>query len=157
MEEGPSTRIALEAARQTGLPVWVGYSCVTTADGDLKLFDARHALNDSVRDISRHEADVVSIMHTLTEETTAALRIVQQHWTGALGAYAYSGAFVMPNWQFINLIMPERIGKSKRILAPSPSECNPGKRACGLSASPAGGRCWLVAPTASPACSGSTP
>lgn len=49
----------------------------------------------------------MAIMHTLTEDTTLALHTQQQHWTGPIGAYAHSGEFIMPKWQFIDVISPE--------------------------------------------------
>ena len=33
-----------------------------------------------------------------------ALDVVRQHWRGSLGAYAESGYFAMPDWQFVDII-----------------------------------------------------
>ncbi|MDH3602827.1 MAG: homocysteine S-methyltransferase family protein, partial [Candidatus Tectomicrobia bacterium] len=99
--------LALDAARQTGLPVWVGYSCITTTDGDIKLRNPQYGLDDSLHDLSPGEVELVAIMHTLTEDTMPALHTLQQHWTGPIGAYPHSGEFIMPKWQFIDVISPE--------------------------------------------------
>ena len=73
MRDTVYTRLALDAARQTGLPVWVGYSCITTTDGDIKLRNPQYGLADSLHDLSPSEVQLVAIMHTLTEDTTLAL------------------------------------------------------------------------------------
>jgi S-methylmethionine-dependent homocysteine/selenocysteine methylase len=46
-------------------------------------------------------------MHTLTEDTIPALREVTGRWSGPVGAYPHSGEFIMPNWQFIDMISPK--------------------------------------------------
>ena len=46
-------------------------------------------------------------MHTLTEDIAPALEIVRQHWFGSIGAYAHSGGWIDPNWQFVDMISPE--------------------------------------------------
>ena len=47
---------------------------------------------------------VVAIMHTLNEDTPQALREVTRRWSGPVGAYPHSREFIMPNWQFIDMI-----------------------------------------------------
>ena len=49
----------------------------------------------------------VTLMHTLTEETAAALEIVGRHWSGVTGAYAHSGRWVGPEWEFDDSITPD--------------------------------------------------
>ena len=49
----------------------------------------------------------MSVMHTEIEDTAPALRVVREHWDGPLRAYANSGEFIMPNWQFENIIDSE--------------------------------------------------
>ena len=110
MRDTVYTRLALDAARQTGLPIWAGYSTVTTETGELTLHNTPNPpcdLGDSVRDLSLDEVELVAIMHSLTEITASSLEIVKENWTGPLGAYAHSGEFIMPEWQFIDMISPE--------------------------------------------------
>lgn len=107
MRDTTYTRLALDAARATGLPVWIGYSCMIPDGGDLVLWDGVHELDDSLDDLVADEVSVVSIMHTLTEDTKPALNVAKAHWGGILGAYSHSGHFVMPDWQFIDMISPE--------------------------------------------------
>ena len=107
MRDIEQTTYALEAAVTVGLPVWVGFSCKTTEGGTVVLWDGEHTLVEALEQIPPLGASLVSIMHTLTEDTPAALRKVSERWSGALGAYPHSGEFVMPNWQFIDMISPE--------------------------------------------------
>lgn len=107
MRDIEQTTYALEAAVSIGLPVWVGFSCKSTDEGTVVLCDGEHNLVDALEQIPPLGASLVSIMHTLTEDTPAALREVSVCWSGPVGAYPHSGEFIMPNWQFIEMISPE--------------------------------------------------
>ena len=106
MRDLEQTTYALEAAVGTRLPIWVGYSCKTTDEGTVVLWDGDHTLAEALEQIPTMGASLVSIMHTLSEDTPAALREVTSRWSGALGAYPHYGEFVMPNWQFIDTVSP---------------------------------------------------
>lgn len=71
------------------------------------LWDSEHTLAEALEQIPSLGVSVVSIMHTLTEDAPPALREVTERWSGPVGAYPYSGEFIMPNWQFIDMISPE--------------------------------------------------
>ena len=107
MRDIEQTTYAVEAAVATGLPVWLGFSCKTTGEGTVMLWDGEHTLAEALEQIPSLGASLVSIMHTLTEETPSALREVNGRWSGPVGAYPHSGEFIMPNWQFIDMISPE--------------------------------------------------
>jgi S-methylmethionine-dependent homocysteine/selenocysteine methylase len=107
MRDIEQTTYALEAAVSTGLPVWVGFSCKSTDEGTIVLWDGDHTLTEAMERIPPLGASLVSIMHTLTEDTAPALRDMSERWSGPVGAYPHSGEFIMPNWQFIDMISPE--------------------------------------------------
>jgi homocysteine S-methyltransferase len=107
MRDLEQTTYAVEAAVATRLPVWVGFSCKTTDEGTVVLWDGNHTLAEALEQIPPLGASVVSIMHTLTEDTPPALREVTSRWSGPVGAYPHSGEFIMPNWQFIDMVSPE--------------------------------------------------
>jgi len=107
MRDLEQTSYAVEAAVAARLPVWVGFSCKTTDEGTVVLWDGNHTLTEALEQIPPLGASVVSIMHTLTEDTPPALREVTSRWSGPVGAYPHSGAFIMPNWQFIDMVSPE--------------------------------------------------
>ena len=105
---------AIRAAAETGLPVWLGFSCKVEDDGAVVLWDREHTLAEALEKLTPLVSDdpvsggsLVSIMHTLTEDTLPALRVVREEWSGPVGAYPHSGKFIMPHWQFIDMISPE--------------------------------------------------
>jgi len=107
MRDLEQTTYALEAAATTGLPVWIGFSCKTTDEGAIVLWDGGYTLAEALERIPTSGVSLVSIMHTLTEDTPPALREVTGRWSGLVGAYPHSGEFIMPNWQFTDMISPE--------------------------------------------------
>ena len=115
MRDIEQTSYALEAAMTTGLPVWIGFSCKTTDEGTVVLWDGEHTLTKALEQILPLGASLVSIMHTLTEDTLPALQEVNAHWSGRLGAYPHSGQFIMPNWQYIDMISPEDFAAEARL------------------------------------------
>jgi S-methylmethionine-dependent homocysteine/selenocysteine methylase len=98
--------LAVQAACATGLPVWLGFSCRKTEAGRLMLWDRGHTLSEGVRAISKIGGSAAFIMHTDVTFATEAFTELKQSWTGTLGVYAHSGIFVMPNWQFNDVISP---------------------------------------------------
>jgi len=101
------TRLAVTAALETGLPVWLGFSATREEDGSLALWEGGETLSEGVAELTKLGVSLVSVMHTLTEDTPQALEEIRAHWQGPLGAYPHSGRFVMPNWQFDGVISPE--------------------------------------------------
>ena len=114
MRDIEQTNYALEAAVTVRLPVWVGFSCKTTEGGTVVLWDGDHTLREALEQLLPLGASLVSIMHTLTEDTPLALRGVIEHWPGPVGAYPHSGEFIMPNWQFVDMISPEDFAAEAR-------------------------------------------
>ena len=107
MRDLESTRYALEAAATTGLQIWLGLSCKRNEDGTLVLWEEQDTLAEALEELPLQDVSLISIMHTQTEETVPALRVVKKHWNGPVGAYPHYGEFIMPNWQFIDKISPE--------------------------------------------------
>jgi len=98
---------AIEAAVSTGLPTWIGYSCATRDDSEVVLLHGEgETFAQAMESLMPLGGALVSIMHTEVEDTAPALRVVQERWHGPLGAYAHSGTFWMPHWQFDNIISP---------------------------------------------------
>jgi S-methylmethionine-dependent homocysteine/selenocysteine methylase len=90
---------ALEAAAETGLPVWFGVSiggigergAPVTIDGT----DVNRLL-----ELAQGRADAVMIMHTDIDIARKALPHLRRAWSGPLGAYPHSGEWTPPNWVF---------------------------------------------------------
>lgn len=100
------TNIVLNAAKRTGLPVWVGYSTQIQEDGQVILVSRGIPLSEALQTLSEDDVPVVSIMHTLTEDIGPSLQVLKAHWSGPMGIYAHSGVFKIPHWQFIDIISP---------------------------------------------------
>lgn len=103
---------AIRAAVATGLPVWVGFSCLRAEDGTLRLYDDTPLAAGLAEDLALvadlAPGDVaVTVMHTLTEDTGPALEVLGEQWSGTTGAYAHSGTWVDPEWEFDHQVGPE--------------------------------------------------
>jgi homocysteine S-methyltransferase len=104
------SRLITEAAVATGLPVWLGLSCMLDDDASLVGFEPPHAdFRGLVADLVASGAGVINIMHSSVDDTTAGLSVLSEFWQGPTGAYPESGYFVMPNWQFVDIIDPDEL------------------------------------------------
>jgi homocysteine S-methyltransferase len=107
--------LIIEAAVATGLPVWLGLSCKQDADAGLVGFDPPNAeFRGLVANLVDCGAGVVNIMHSTVDDSTAGLSVLSDFWQGPMGAYPESGYFVMPNWQFVDIIDPDDLVKRAR-------------------------------------------
>jgi S-methylmethionine-dependent homocysteine/selenocysteine methylase len=99
---------AIEAARATGLPVWVGFSVRASEAGTLTS-NSRRALDvkQMFNDINLEGVEVAGVMHSNITECTEGLRELREVWSGPLMCYPDSGYFKMPHWQFEDVIAPE--------------------------------------------------
>ncbi len=106
MRDGDYSVWATEAAAATGLPVWIGIAVEDDEQGRLIGFGRPNwLLDDFVETLLRAApAAMVAVMHSAPHLTAPALEIVRRHWRGSLGAYAESGYFAMPEWQFVDII-----------------------------------------------------
>lgn len=107
---------AMEAALETGLPVWLGVSCRQRADGDgLVSFDLPNM--DFAKPLDAlvpMGPSVVNIMHSDINVTREAIAMVRERWPGAIGVYPEVGEFVPPNWTFDADATPERLVEHAR-------------------------------------------
>lgn len=106
MRDITHTQLVLDAVKETGLPVWLGYSCVIK-EGEVCLIRQNQPLVDALQAIQGQPIELIVIMHTQTEDIDACLDVLQANWDGPIGVYAHSGTFIHPNWQFIDTISPE--------------------------------------------------
>lgn len=115
-QHAENSPLAVEAAVATGLPVWVGVSCKRNAEsGQLESFDASQPnFAELVAKLASYDIAVMNVMHSPIEDTAAGISAVQQHWTGPVGAYPESGYFIMPNWQFVDVIDPADLVREAR-------------------------------------------
>jgi S-methylmethionine-dependent homocysteine/selenocysteine methylase len=97
---------AVQASRETGLPVWLGLSPVLLPDGTLgtlpELGDGE-AFEDLLSALAAPELAAVTVMHARPELTLDAIEVVRRHYAGPIGIYAETGEWTPPNWVFTGL------------------------------------------------------
>ena len=98
----------VEAAASTGLPVWAGFSFRRAADGRLVMLTRAREIvpAEVVPAVMAAGASVAAVMHSDVDLTAPGLGLVADLWEGPLAAYPNSGYFVMPEWQFEDIIAP---------------------------------------------------
>ena len=106
MTEVDQAAYAIEAAVSTGLPVWVGFSCkIRDDDRQVVLLGSKgETFAEALNSLMSIGGSLVSVMHSKVEDTTPALRVVQECWNGPVGAYPESGRVVGLNWRFDEVI-----------------------------------------------------
>ena len=105
MRDGDYSLWATQAAVATGVPVWVGIALEEDDDERLIGFGRPNwHLDDFIEELLGCAPQMVCVMHTAPPVTTRGLEVVRRHWRGSVGAYAESGYFAMPDWQFVDII-----------------------------------------------------
>ena len=109
MQEPEIAIPAIEAAADTGLPVWVGCSCRRGADnGRLVLFDyPDRDFRELLDAIVGLPVGVIGIMHSEVPDVMQGIGMLREQWSGPLAVYPESGYFTMPHWQFVDIIAPD--------------------------------------------------
>lgn len=99
-------RAALQAAAETGLPVWLGISAFRLEDGTLSTL-LELGDGDSFEDLLSALVDpalaAVTVMHSKPEVTLDAIETIRRHFAGPIGVYAETGDWQPPNWVFDGL------------------------------------------------------
>jgi S-methylmethionine-dependent homocysteine/selenocysteine methylase len=99
-------RAALQAAAETGLPVWLGLSAMRLPDGTVSTLPELGD-GDSFEDLLGALADsapaAVTVMHSKPEVSLDAIEIIRRHFAGPIGVYAETGDWAPPNWVFDGL------------------------------------------------------
>ena len=109
----------VEAVFRIGLPVWLGVSARRHRDQDrLSSFGyPERDFEEVVKVVSRYPAAIVNVMHTPVSDVGAALEVVRSHWKGPVGVYPESGEFMMPNWNFVDVIDPATLAENAVLWA----------------------------------------
>ena len=116
MRDVENAEIVIETAVATGLPVWVGYSAMVGAsDDDVKglrwlhddSLDSTHDFGAMLDRLAPLGGQAAGIMHTDVDDISPALDVLKSRWDGPLMAYAETGHFSPPNWEFDHAVSPE--------------------------------------------------
>jgi S-methylmethionine-dependent homocysteine/selenocysteine methylase len=103
-------RAALQAAAETGLPVWLGISPARREDGTVGILadlGGGESLEELLADLAGPALAAVTLMHAKADVVLDAIPIVRDHFAGPIGAYAETGDWDPPNWVF-NGLTPSR-------------------------------------------------
>jgi S-methylmethionine-dependent homocysteine/selenocysteine methylase len=105
--------LALEAARATGLPVWLGLSA-QTRDGALMSFrEDGPTFAELVGHYAAQPIGALGVMHTSLPDTEAALPLLLERAAVPVMAYPEAGHFEAPDWRFVE-VEPEALAASAR-------------------------------------------
>jgi homocysteine S-methyltransferase len=99
-------RAAIEAAAQTGLPVWLGVTPIRLDDGSLGTdpeLGTGGSFEQLLESLIVPGLAAVNIMHAKPETAGDAIGIIRRHYAGPVGVYAESGDWEPPNWVFTGL------------------------------------------------------
>jgi S-methylmethionine-dependent homocysteine/selenocysteine methylase len=90
---------ALDAAKATGLPVWLGFACrIHSNSHQIVCFDKPETPLESVlTGLLDREPELVNIMHTPIAAVPRAFELVRAHWHGLIGVYCEVGSFDVVN------------------------------------------------------------
>jgi S-methylmethionine-dependent homocysteine/selenocysteine methylase len=108
---------AMQAALETGLPVWLGVSCrVRPEDRAIVSFDfPTLGLERPLDALIPMGPSLVAIMHSEIPALPEAIEMVRGRWNGPIGVYPEVGYFAAPNWQFDESTTPEDLVTHARI------------------------------------------
>ena len=103
-------RAALQAAAETGLPIWLGISPARLDDGTLGTFPELgdgESLDDLLSALAGPALAAITVMHHSAEVTVDAIDVIRGHFAGPIGVYAETGGWQPPLWVFDGLTPAE--------------------------------------------------
>ena len=106
-------RAAVQAAADTGLPVWLGISPARLEDGTLGTYPELgdgESLDDLLSALTGPALAAITVMHHSAEVTLDAIDVIRGHFAGPIGVYAETGDWQPPNWVFDGLTPAEYLG-----------------------------------------------
>jgi S-methylmethionine-dependent homocysteine/selenocysteine methylase len=107
-------RPAIQAALETGLPVWLGISVNPAENGRVPMLGSQEGyLDDLLDELLTPELAAVGIMHSVVEAVNPALDVIRSKWEGAIVAYPHVGDYKPPTWIFGD-ITPEAFADEAR-------------------------------------------
>ncbi len=96
-------RTAVEAAREVGLPAWVGFVC----DWKGKLLNGETTAQ-VCKELAGLEPDVLLFNCAPVPDITLAIRELSKDYRKPMGGYAHVGRFDPPDWMFTDEYPPEK-------------------------------------------------
>ncbi len=97
--------VTLAAARDVGLPIWVGLTTNRDKTGEITLREG-DPLAPAVASCIAAGAAVINIMHTEVEYVADSITAIRRNWNGPIGVYAHSSTEIDKKWVFENVVSP---------------------------------------------------
>jgi homocysteine S-methyltransferase len=111
---------ALEAALESGLPVWLGLS-MRVPGRDLSKYESLPDVESGGRAVAeaclRDELAAVNLMHIDIDDVGDALSMLRPLWPGTLGVYPHHGRWSKPHWTFTDVPTSQLSQLAERWLA----------------------------------------
>ncbi|QJT09689.1 homocysteine S-methyltransferase family protein [Oceanidesulfovibrio marinus] len=109
MRDVEETLLCLDAAQDTGLPVWLGFSAERDTRGGLRFYGSQAPFEEGVAEVldQGRAPQAVGVMHSQMELVADAVAAIRRAWDGPIFAYPHHGIFEMPNWRFDDTLEPE--------------------------------------------------
>jgi len=107
-------RLALQAAEETGLPVWCGMSARQEEGRIVSFAWESLPFAETIAAATSGKAEVVGLMHSNVNTTGPALAQLRETFKGPMLAYPDSGHFAMPHWRFVDIIEPRDLAREAR-------------------------------------------
>jgi S-methylmethionine-dependent homocysteine/selenocysteine methylase len=78
-----------DACKSTGAPFWIGFKCRREPnETEVRTgYTSSDKFADVLGDVMSHGGSVLNIFHSSVEDTTAAVKIALEKWSGPVGAY----------------------------------------------------------------------
>ncbi len=111
--------VIVEAALSTGIPVWSGFSSQVEENGSVMALGdytpgGSVVFGEMFEGLMGLGGDMGIVMHSEVEHIAPTLEVMGKKWDGPLGAYAHSGHWNRPNWDFDSVISPENYLEAAR-------------------------------------------
>jgi S-methylmethionine-dependent homocysteine/selenocysteine methylase len=105
---------AIEAAAETGLPVWLGVSVDVRRGDCVPMLGVPGSLSELIVHLISSRISAITVMHSVIEAVPDALAVVSDHWDGPFGTYPHHGVYQPPNWIFGD-ITPEAFASEAEL------------------------------------------
>ena len=104
--------VIVESALATGIPVWAGFSSMVVENKTVMALSDYTVGGDvtfaeMLEQVMALGGDMAIVMHSEVEYIRPTLEVMKDKWNGPLGAYAHSGTWDRPKWNFDSIISPD--------------------------------------------------
>jgi S-methylmethionine-dependent homocysteine/selenocysteine methylase len=123
MIDRENAALVLDAAGATGLPLWIGLSASVTEAGEVTAYRGDVDYSDMpagdfaalVESVLARGGQAAGVMHSEIRAIGPALDVVRERWSGPFLAYAETGRFINPDWDFSTAASPDEYADAAEV------------------------------------------